>query len=85
LIQEKTKISIPKKKSLEIGKKSIFQKFPSLLARRMRKSYTRPDLKSTDGEANGKKGNFYHNFRGVGELKFLQNKQNKLIRMLVRA
>jgi len=57
-IQEKIKISTHKKKLLEIGKKSIFPKFQSLPVKRMRKPFSSPDQRSTDGEANGKKGTF---------------------------
>lgn len=51
----------------------------------MRKSFSNSEPKSIDGEANGRKGKFYLIFRGVGEMKVLRNKQNQLIRLLVRA
>jgi hypothetical protein len=85
LIQEKTRTSTPKNSYSAIGKKSISPKFPSSLARKTKTSFKKPSPKSTDGEASGRKGTFIPYFRGVGELKLLQNKQSKLIRVLVRA
>lgn len=83
--QEKILILILKKKSLETGKKLIYQKFQLLLVNKIKKHLLNSDLKSTDGEVNGNKGIYFLIFRGVGQLKFLQNKQNQLIRCLVRA
>jgi hypothetical protein len=51
----------------------------------MRMLFLRPNPKFTGGEPSGRKGSFYFIFRGVGELRFLQNKKNNLIRVLVRA
>jgi hypothetical protein len=57
-IQEKMKISTHKKKLLEIGKKSIFQKFQSSPDNKMKNPFSKQDPKSIDGEDNGKKGIF---------------------------
>jgi hypothetical protein len=52
------KISTHKKKLLEIGKKSIFQKFQSSPDNKMKNLFSKQDPKSIDGEDNGKKGIF---------------------------
>ncbi len=53
----------------------------------MKKSSIKWNPKYTDGEENGNKGILFilFIFRGVGELKFLKNKQTQLVRVLVRA
>ena len=65
MTQEKIQTSIQKQKLLETGKKSTSLKFLSSLVNKIKKSSSNRDLKSTDGELNGKKGNLFILFSEV--------------------